>query len=105
MISSILKDGWGLFMYSKRAGVIASRDGRTTSASERSLLTSSNERRELFVKMATGVEVMSLILRIISPMLVFNVGSPEPDRVIKSSFFSKTDELSSSSPSISPGGT
>jgi hypothetical protein len=49
-------------MYSKRAGVIASREGRTTSASERSLLTSSNEKRELFVKMAMGIEVISLVL-------------------------------------------
>jgi len=91
MISSMLKERWGRFMYSKRAGVIASREGRTTSASERSILTSFNERRELFVKTAMGVEVTSLILRIISLMLIFNVGSPEPERVIKSDLLSKTD--------------
>jgi hypothetical protein len=65
---------------------MASRDGRTTSASERFLLASSNERRELFVKTAVGIAVISLILRIISPVSVFNVGSPEPDRVMKSGF-------------------
>ena len=102
MISSIPKDAWGRFMYSKRAGVIASREGRTTSASERSLLTSSNERRELFVNMAMGVEVISLVLRIISPVSVFNVGSPEPDRVMKSGFLSKMDRVSPSSFWISP---
>jgi hypothetical protein len=82
MIPSTLKDACGLFIYSKRAGVIASREGRTTSASERFLLTSSKERRELFVRTATGVEVISLILRIISLILIFSVGSPEPERVM-----------------------
>jgi hypothetical protein len=55
-------------MYSKRAGVIASREGRTTSASERFLLTSSKERRELFVKTAIGIEVISLTPWMICPI-------------------------------------
>ncbi|MBA7512513.1 hypothetical protein ES705_04518 [subsurface metagenome] len=82
IISSIFKDGCGRLRDSKRDRLTTSREGITTSASLNSPRTSSLLRRELLVTIATGISVSFFTSFIISPILEFKVGSPEPEKVI-----------------------
>ena len=65
-------------------GITASKEGTIRSAAKRAWRTEGSGNKDALVITARGIFVSFLISVTSSPILVFSVGSPEPERVIKS---------------------